>query len=293
MKRPAFLIIMLVWASIAYAQTETGFTEATINSKGSAHVQGITAVSAFTDSSSSAPLIVKNAYGYINWGQGYAIAYGKGKIINGYNKKICISMARRAALIDAHAVAIEMIEKMNLDGDKSVSDFISKDTRLFYRLKGIIARVKPFEEHANNGVYSVKIRVPFYGIKGIAAIFINAYVKAKPWSGTANNVSKKRLIIDARGIGLKPVMFIKVLDQHDVDLYTAGSVNKTELINNGMVSYDLTTTSQAGDVYIKAIKTSGNSGSNIVIDNPDAAKLEQDRKAVNALSSGNVVIITD
>ncbi|MCL5792694.1 MAG: hypothetical protein M1332_06830, partial [Deltaproteobacteria bacterium] len=101
MKRPAFLIIMLVWASIAYAQTETGFTEATINSKGSAHVQGITAVSAFTDSSSSAPLIVKNAYGYINWGQGYAIAYGKGKIINGYNKKICISMARRAALIDA------------------------------------------------------------------------------------------------------------------------------------------------------------------------------------------------
>lgn len=243
-------------------------------------------------SSASGDLIEKNPYGEINWTNGTIIAYGKAVITMGLDKDICNSMARRAAILDAHARVLEMIQRINLDGDTTVHGFVSKNSRLFYRLKGLLARVEPFEEHADNGFYNVKIEVPFYGVRGVQAIFLNAYIKSGIRKAQ-EQASGARVVINAKGTGLKPALFVNIKDQSGKTVYTAKDVGTAVLKNNGMAHYVTSATLLQDDVQIHAVAASGKQKGNIVISSPDAEKLKQTDKNGSALSNGNVVIISD
>ncbi len=244
-----------------------------------------------TPSASQSPFIEKTPYGEINWTDGYIIAYGKGKITKGLNEDICNAMAKRAAMLDAHARVLEMIQNVNLDGDTTIKGFVSKDSKLFYRLKGLIARVEPFEENKENGFYNVKIKIPFYGAKGVQAVFLNAYLRSTiTKTGTA--ASDKRIVIDARGTGLKPSMFVKIMDDKNKDVYTAKDVDRAMLKSKGMVEYVTSTTLQSGDVEAKTLKAEGKQDGNIVVSSSDADRIKQAGND-SALSNGNVVVITD
>ena len=241
--------------------------------------------------SATGELIDRTPYGEINWTQGYIIAYGKGEIPKGLNKEICDSMAKRAALIDAHARALELAQGVNLDGDMSVGKYVSKNSRLFYRLKGLVARVKPFEQNRENDVYSIKIKVPFYGINGVQTVFLNSYVKTGNKS-IALSPTDKRIVIDARGTGLKPAMFVRIEDQSGNNIYSAQDVSRNALQNKGMVQYVTATTITQTDIQATALKADGRQNGNIVLSPADAGKLKQDGIR-SALSGGNVVVITD
>ncbi len=235
--------------------------------------------------SATGDLIDRTPYGEINWTQGYIIAYGKGDIPKGLNKDICDSMAKRAALIDAHARALEMAQGVNLDGDMSVGTYVSKNSRLFYRLKGLVARVKPFEQYKENDVYTIKIKVPFYGINGVQTVFLNSYIKPVNKS-IPPSPAKSRIVIDARGTGLKPAMFVRIEDQTGKNIYSAQDVSRSVLQNKGMVQYVTATTIKQSDIQAKALKADGRQSGNIVISPGDAGKLKQS-------GSGNVIVITD
>jgi hypothetical protein len=252
------------------------------------------------DTSTSAPLITqttvgafieKTPYGEINWTDGYIIAYGKGDIPKGLNQDICDSMAKRAAILDAHARALEMAQGINLDGDSTVKGFVSKDSRLFYRLKGLIARVVPFDQYKNGDFYNVKIKVPFYGMGGMQVVFLNAYIKSNNKSVKALQTNN-RIVIDARGTGLKPALFVRIKDQTGNNVYTVKDVDRSSLQHRGMIRYVTSTTLQPDDVQAKAVKADGRQNGNIVISSSDADKLKQ-KGSDSALSSGNVVVITD
>ncbi len=248
----------------------------------------------------SAPLITqttvgafieKTPYGEINWTDGYIIAYGKGAIPKGLNQDICDSMAKRAAILDAHARALEMAQNINLDGDSTVKGFVSKDSRLFYRLKGLIARVVPFDQYKNGDFYNVKIKVPFYGMRGMQVVFLNAYIKSNSKSVKALPTNN-RIVIDARGTGLKPALFVRIKDQTGNNVYTVKDVDRSSLQHRGMIQYVTSTTIQPDDVQAKAVNAYGRQNGNIVISSSDADKLKQ-KGSDSALSSGNVVVITD
>jgi hypothetical protein len=240
---------------------------------------------------SVSPLIEETPYGKINWTDGYVIAYGKAKIAKGLNHDVCICIAKRAAILDARARALEMIQEVNLDGNITVKGFVSKDSRLFYRLKGLIARMKPFKQYKHEDFYNVEMKVPFYGVYGIEVVFLNAYVKSnnKRIKGLSTD---NRIIIDARGTGLKPALFVKIKDQTGKNVYTTKDVDTAYLQNKGMVQYVTSTSIQQGDVQIKALNVDGRQDGNIVISSSDAAMFKQ-MDNDNAISDGNVVVITD
>ncbi len=237
------------------------------------------------------PLIEVTPYGEINWTDGYVIAYGKGKISRGLNKDVCVCMAERTAILDARSRAFQMIEKINLDGDITVKDFVSKDSRLFYRLKGLIARVKPLKQYVQAGFYNVEMKIPFYGVYGIEVVFLSSYVKSnnKRIKGLSTD---DRIIIDARGTGLKPSLFVKVKDQTGKNVYSAKDVDMAYLQDKGMVQYVTSTTMQPGDVSVKALKADGRQNGNIVISSSDAAIfMQMDKDSV--LSKDTVLVIMD
>lgn len=279
-----FFIVLLLFAQVSFAQTALSGEAISASAQGA----GLTV----TPSGREQPFIEKNPYGEINWTDGYIIAYGKAEITKGLDKDICISMARRAALLDAHARALEMIQEINLDGDTTVKSFVSKNSRLFYRLKGVIASVEPFEHQEVNGFYTVKIKLPFYGVKGVQAVFLNAYVKSSIQNPAAQ-ASGARVVIDARGMGLKPAMFVGVKDQTGKTVYTAKDVDAAALKNKGMAQYVTSVTVKQNDVLFNAMAVSGKENGTIVISPSDEEKLKQADRNGDALSNGNVVIITD
>lgn len=255
--------------------------------------EGMTAGTAVLSVTQSATgdLIDTTPYGEVNWTQGYIIAYGRGIIPQGVNQDICDSMAKRAAMLDAHARALEIAQGLNIDGDSTVSRFVAKNSRLLYRLKGLIARVKPFDQEKENGFYTVKIKVPFYGINGIQVVFLRSYIKSDT-AAVQPVPANHKIIIDARGTGLEPALFIKIRDQAGNVVYTAKDVGREALQIRGMVQYVTATTVQKDDIQARALKASGSKKGDVIISTPDAAEMMQ-KNNKNALATGNVVVITD
>lgn len=237
------------------------------------------------------PLIEKTPYGEINWTSGYIVAYGTGAITRGLDQDICDTLAQRAALLDAHTKVLAIIQHINIDGNATIRSFVAKNDKLLYSLKGLIARVKPFEENKADDLYHVRIRVPFYGVKGIQAIFLETYLR----SGSANSSaapSDKRIVIDARGTGVRPSLFVRIITDSGRTVYTARDVDRSVLRSKGMAAYRISTTSRSGDTDIKALQAEGKQSGNLVISSSDAETLKQpDNK--RAFSNGHVVIITD
>ncbi len=280
---------------------EPGFTGSvvSITTDGSAPMdapgaaEGVSAGTAVVSVTQSATgdLIDTAPGGLIDWTKGVIIAYGRASIPNGVNKDICDSMAKRAALLDAHAQALAMIQAVNIDGEVTVRSVTGKNSRLLYRLKGLVARVKPFEQVKDNGYYLVKIKVPFYGISGIQTVFMNTFVKP----GTAPfspGLVRHKIVIDARGTGLKPALFITVLDQEGKVVYSARNISRSALQDKGMVLYVTATTIRAADIQAKAVRADGRQHGNIVISTTDARLLTQQDNG-NVLAAGNVIVLTD
>ncbi len=233
-------------------------------------------------------LMQKTSSGEINWTDGYVATSGEGKIIKGPNLRICDSMARRAALLDAQAKVLRMVQGIRLDGTMTVKESIARNQRLFYGLKGLIARVRAFDQHKNKGVYIVRIRVPLYGTRGIQGIFHDEYVKSG--SGRARQTRTRCVVIDARGTGLTPALFIKIKDQTGRDVYSTRDVAVSDLLNKGMAVYVTSTALQQDDVEVKALRAAGPQHSDIVVSFADADRL---KSVDGSLPACPVVVIAD
>ncbi|MCL5278152.1 MAG: hypothetical protein M1517_10335, partial [Deltaproteobacteria bacterium] len=109
-------------------------------------------------------------------------------------------------------------------------------------------------------------------------------------AGVGQSVPTRRVVIDARGTGLRPALFVKIKDQTGRDIYTARDVSMSRLQDRGMAEYVTSTATEQGDVVVRALSAAGPEHSDIVVSFADADRLTG---ADGALPGGNVVIIAD
>ena len=108
------------------------------------------------------------------------------------------------------------------------------------------------------------------------------------------------LVIDARGLGVKPAMSPKVLDETGKEVYGSAYVSREFAIQQGMVGYarDLTLAQQNPRVAdnpltVKAIKASGQAKTDIVLSTPDANLIKNAAKNLNFLEKCKVMVVLD
>ncbi|HEV8539641.1 MAG TPA: hypothetical protein VGQ60_00625, partial [Nitrospiraceae bacterium] len=126
------------------------------------------------------------------------------------------------------------------------------------------------------------------------------------------------LVIDARGLGVKPAFFPAVMDDKGDVLYGPETVDRATVEQNGMVQYkalpkDAKISSLFGEeayvirpvqlgtapregrrpLKIKGADKSGALKANILISSEDAQKIRGDAKMKGALGRSKVVIVTD
>jgi hypothetical protein len=108
------------------------------------------------------------------------------------------------------------------------------------------------------------------------------------------------LLIDARGLGLKPAMSPRVFDQAGNETYGSSFVGREYAVQQGMVGYakDMEKAAQnervAGNpLVVKAVSVTGPAQTDIVISNEAAELVRQAARENNFLEKSRVMVVLD
>ena len=108
------------------------------------------------------------------------------------------------------------------------------------------------------------------------------------------------LIIDARGTGVAPAMSPKIYDSQDREVYGSAFISRDWAVQHGVVGY-VKTMEQAtandrvkgNPAVIKAVRTSGNGKTDLVISQGDADSLRNLAQQQTFLRESRVLILLD
>ncbi len=108
------------------------------------------------------------------------------------------------------------------------------------------------------------------------------------------------LIIDAKGLGIRPAMAPKIVDESGQEIYGSKYVSRDWAVKIGMVGYDKDVTrAKSNDrvtnnpLVVKGIKVSGANKADIVVSNNDAALIRNTTANQNFLDKCKVMFIVD
>ncbi|NOX38198.1 MAG: hypothetical protein GXO78_11765 [Calditrichaeota bacterium] len=108
------------------------------------------------------------------------------------------------------------------------------------------------------------------------------------------------LIIDARGLGVRPALSPKIVDEMGNEVYGTGNVSREYAVQIGVVGYEkdinrARTNERVADnpMIVKALRATGPNRTDVVISNADAQLIRQAAQNLNFLEQCKVMIILD
>jgi hypothetical protein len=108
------------------------------------------------------------------------------------------------------------------------------------------------------------------------------------------------LIIDARGLGVRPAMAPKILNEDGKEVYGSAWINRDYAVREGMVGYlkdpaaaQVNPRVTDKPMMVKAIKVSGDARVDTVISNADAAAIQSASQNMSMLEKCRVIILVD
>ena len=222
--------------------------------------------------------------------------------------------ARRAAIAEAQKELLAVIKGIAVTGHTFVSDHMITDVKIRTYLNDILRGAEIVEEKViakptekDYGLYRVKMAVRWDGGIGLYNKLSEYLSDVEPdelYLGSTNlriEGSKKiytGLIIDATGLGIKPAIFPKIVDEKGRVIYTYDIVeddvrNKYSIVEYKRSLMDAIWSDRAGDnpliVGVKAVK---NNGSIIVLDESAISEILKSIVSYNYLKDGKVVVVT-
>jgi hypothetical protein len=266
-------------------------------------------------------LIEQVGGGEINWTTGWIKAKGIGVPPANAMGDRGRTLAERAGFVVALRNLLEVVSGVRVDAEATADRYLGKSEVIRTRVSGYIrgAQIVTSVEQPDKSV-EVTVRMPLWGFDSLTT----AMLMDKPAAGqaglpdTGDEQAYTGLVIDARGLGVKPACFPLVLDQDGKPLYGPQTVIRGAVEQDGMVEYKVFSAKanlsslvegravvaahEAGKtgpregkrpLKIKGLAKAGTLQANIMVSAEDARKLREDRRVGRALRGGKVVIVTD
>jgi TolB-like protein len=197
-----------------------------------------------SDETGFKPYIERSEKGEVDWAAGVLRVVGRAKKPAGADAKAELN-ARRAAVADAYARALEVVSGVRLDSDAAVSDAEKKDKSLRVRIEGLVQGGKVVNDNPNGaqGNYEVTLEVPMRGLRGVQTAFLdqfNAPQKGQFTEAAAVDFEAGEftgIVIDARGTGLQAGMFPKLMDEEGNVIADPAATNAEILKQKGQAAY--------------------------------------------------------
>ncbi|MBR2179199.1 MAG: LPP20 family lipoprotein [Selenomonadaceae bacterium] len=217
-------------------------------------------------------------------------------------------LARRAAVADAYRQLAESIKGVNVDAETTVENMMVLSDTIKTKVNATIqGAVVVSEKEIPGGGYEVTMQVPIFGVQNSVASAVmtpstDPTVPTVPETFPAPTVTVPSvggytgLIIDCRGLGLKPVMSPVIKNNSGVPIYGHKNLNPDKVIAQGMADYTYDTNTgiaRAGSnpLIVKAVSIDGNLRGNPVVSTEDANKILTENNISHFLENTNVVFV--
>lgn len=243
--------------------------------------------------------------GGINWTRGVIEANGIGippKEVSGntnFQKEALID-----AELDASRKIFEIAKEVRIDGTTVVGTAASGDTAILSKILNMAKNAKVVKkEYLTDGTVKIGMEMNLRG--GFAQLVLPKDIK--PLDSitpvTVNKTSRNTytgLVVDARGLDVRPVMVPKIIDENHQEVYGSAFVSREYAVQRGMSGYGKNIENSVHNrrvadhpLVVKGLRAVGSGHSQIVISNADASKLRSTSESLSLLKECRVVIVVD
>lgn len=242
--------------------------------------------------------------GKVDWTTGVVTAVGIGAPpANAANPAQARAMAERAAQVVAYRNLLEAIKGVRIDSTTTVENFMVTSDLIRTQVSGFVQGATVMDKkYMSDGSVEVTVGMKLTG--ALADALLPKDLPAPPTGivaapGAAGQVFTG-LIVDARGLGVRPAMAPKVLNESGIEVYGSAWINREWAVREGMAGYlkDPVQAQQNPRVtdtplLVKAIKTSGDARVDVVISDADAAMVHGASQNLSFLEKCRVIILVD
>jgi len=246
--------------------------------------------------------------GKVDWTTGVITAVGIGAPpAQPANAAQARAMAERAAQVVAYRNLLEAVKGVRVDSTTTVENFMVTSDVIQTDVNGIIQGATVMDKkYMSDG--SVEVTV---GMKLTGALADSLLPKTQtppaasvttPPTPPAPNAGQlyTGLIVDARGLGVKPAMAPKISNEDGKEIYGSAYISRDYAVREGMAGYlKDPVAAQANPrvadrpLLIKAVKVSGDARVDLTISNADAAAIQSAAQNLSMLEKCRVIILVD
>ncbi len=246
--------------------------------------------------------------GTVDWGSRMIVATGIGAPNPDLPEAAQRPGAIRAAQQIALRNALETVKGIYLNSSTTVENFMTASDVVTSNVSGYLKgfQQKGRTKYMSDGSVEVTMEIPLDGIGGLGETLYGDEVDESPsMTAFAGKKSQKEviftgLIVDCKGLGIKPAMSPRILDQAGKEVYGSAYVSKEWAVKHGMAGYAKEVAAAAelervGQTpgEIKAAKAAGENRTDVVISNSDAADVRSAAENLKFLSECRVVFVID
>ncbi|HEX4622332.1 MAG TPA: hypothetical protein VH208_12260 [Myxococcaceae bacterium] len=201
--------------------------------------------------------------------------------------------AERAAQLDALRNLLAQVKGIQVSGGKTVGDQMAAKDELKGKVEGAVKGFKVVKKRyfADNGV-EIDVEVPLAALTEVVDDGGDSKTAAIHSEGAEKNTG---LVVDARGLDVKPALAPRLLDESGKALYGIDCLSADAKKSSGVASYvksleEAKKNMRVGDrpLVLKAAKAQG---TDLVLSADDVKKLAESNNSY--LAQGRVVIVTN
>jgi len=245
--------------------------------------------------------------GTVNWTKGVIQGKGIGAPPEKfYGKPNARPMAIRAAKIVALRNILETVNGVRVDSNTVVKDFAVQSDMIRSQVEGMVRGAREVNvEYMSDGTVEVIMEISMFG--SFSQLLLPDTVMNVPTEtpGAAPDAAPSSailtgLVVDARGLGVRPAMAPKILDEAGQEVYGSAFVSREFAVQQGMSGYakDLGSAKQnqrvtANPLVVKGLRVEGPGQCDIVISNTDAVRLRNSAADLSFLEKCRVMIVVD
>ena len=227
-----------------------------------------------------------------------------------YPPKNPINRAQSRALTKSEAEAqarnhlLDIIREMKIDSKNLVRDYMEQSDFPFADFHALLRRAEVVDiAYLDNGCVKSNVFMSLAG--SFSELFLPKNILDIDQIQQPQEANKKEdafsgLVVDCRGLPLKPAMVPVILDEDGHVIYGSAYVSRDHAVQMGVVSYvkDLSAAQRNPRVTprpltLKAIRVLKGRETDVVISNADGAKIKGIPSNLSFLHKGRVLIVLD
>jgi len=245
--------------------------------------------------------------GKVDWTTGMITAVGIGAPpAQPANAAQARAMAERAAQVVALRNLLEAVKGVRVDSATTVENFMVTSDVIKTEVSGFIQGAMPIDKkYMSDGSVEVTVGMRLTGALADTLLPKGLATPSTPLTAPSGATAVPGqlytgLIVDARGLGVRPAMAPKILNEDGKEVYGSAWVSRDFAVREGMVGYLKDPASALANprvtdkpLMVKALKVSGDARVDTVISNADAAALQSAAQNLNMLQKCRVIILVD